>query len=430
MRNINSLRAMLADWTKAIPESEIRRLLKNKTKYYLAGGLPGNLPTEVFPKILDQLAEYYREDPQRVINEFQYGMTAGHKGLREVLAERLAKRDKITCISGKEDWEKIIISTGSQQATYLILDILVNPGDIVITPSPAYLGFVTAVVKVGGHVITAPTDKHGLIPEYVEDTIVKAEKELGKKVKLLYVVSDSDNPKGTTLPLERRKALYDIAEKYNVIILEDQAYKEMQFEEKIPPIKSLDTDNHRVIYTSSTSKEAAPLRIGYTLMPETLAVEAEKSKGYIDLCTPTITQRIAEIYYDKYIDIHLPTIVQKYKEQKKAAYNALVDTFPEGEYTNPTGGFFIWWQPNGEKAYTFDVGKFNQEVLLPNQILVVPGVAFYPPTGSSYDPETKSIVPLKIIKGGMRIGYSFLPKDLIDEGVRKLGKLLSEHVYS
>ncbi|MHA1707484.1 MAG: aminotransferase-like domain-containing protein [Candidatus Heimdallarchaeaceae archaeon] len=422
------IREILANWTKEIPESEIRRLLKNKTKYYLAGGLPGNLPTKIFPEILRELAEYYDNNEQRVVNEFQYGQTAGYPGLRRVLAERIHKKDGIDCISGGEDWEKILISTGSQQAIYITLDILLNKGDIVVTPSPAYLGFVTTVVKVGGHVVTAPTDSEGLIPEYVEDTIVKAERKFNKKVKLLYIVEDSDNPKGTTLPFKRREELFNIAEQYNVIIMADSAYKEMQFEKRIPTMKTLDKDNSRVIYTSTTSKEAAPLRIGYTLMPSDLHIEAEKSKGYLDLCTPTITQKIAQIYYEKYIDKELPLIVQKYKEQKDAAYQALIETFPEGEFTNPTGGFFIWWQPKGEKAYSFDVTKFNQEVLSPNEILVVPGAAFYPPTGHSYDPESREIEPLKIITGGMRIGYSFLSKEMIGIGVRRLGELLKENL--
>ncbi len=425
---MDPMRSILAEWTQQIPESEIRRLLKSKTKYYLAGGLPGNLPTKVFPEILRELAEYYDSDPQNVINEFQYGQTAGWPGLRKVLAERLVKKDKITTISGAQDWEQILISTGSQQAVYLALDILINPGDIVVTPSPAYLGFVTTVVKVGGHVVTAPTDSEGLIPEYVEDTIIKAEKEFGKKVKILYVVEDSDNPKGTTLSVKRREELFNIAEQHDVIVICDAAYKEMQFEQKRPTMKTLDKDNSRVIYTSTSSKEAAPLRIGYTLMPEFLHTEAEKAKGYLDLCTPTLTQRVAEIYYDKYIEEHLPPIIQKYKEQKDVAYQALLDTFPEGDFTNPTGGFFIWWQPKGEKAFTFDVNKFNQNILLPNEVLVVPGRAFYPPEGHSYDPEGRQIEPLKVIKGGMRIGYSFVSKDLIDVGVRKLGNLLKENL--
>ncbi len=425
---MDPIRTILAEWTSEVPESEIRKLLKQKTKYYLAGGLPGNLPTKIFPEILRELADYYDSDEQNVINEFQYGPTAGHPGLQKVLAERLAKRDKIPGISGEQDYEKVFISTGSQQGTYLVLDILINKGDIIITPSPAYLGFVTACVKVGGHVVTAPTDEYGLIPEYVENTIVKAEEGFGKKVKLLYVVSDSDNPKGTTLPVKRREALFNIAEQYDVMILEDQAYKEIQFEEKRKPIKSFDKDNTRVIYASTTSKEAAPIRIGYNILPDELFKEAEKAKGYIDLCTPTLTQRLAEVYYRKYIDEELPKIVQKYKEQKEITYKALVETFPEGEYTNPTGGFFIWFQAKGEKAYTFDVDKFNQEVLYPNEVLIVPGGAFYPPKGSSYDEEAREIKPLKVIKGGMRIGYSFLKKELIGEGVRRLGKLLTEHL--
>ena len=425
---MDAMREILADWTQDVPESEIRRLLKNKTKYYLAGGLPGNLPTKVFPQILRELAEYYDADEQRVINEFQYGQTAGWPGLRKVLAERLVKKDKLNCISGEEDWEKVLISTGSQQAIYLALDILINPGDIVVTPSPAYLGFVTTVVKVGGHVVTAPTDNEGLIPEYVEDTIIKAEKKFGRKVKILYVVEDSDNPKGTTLPVKRREQLFDIAERHDVIVICDAAYKEMQFEDRKLSMKTLDKDNERVIYTSTSSKEAAPLRIGYTILPDYLFTEAEKSKGYLDLCTPTLTQRVAEIYYDKHIDTELPKIVQKYKEQKDAAYNGLIETFPEGDFTNPSGGFFIWYQPKGEKAFTFDVRKFNQEVLMPNEVLVVPGAAFYPPSGHSYDPEARDIEPLKVITGGMRIGYSFVSKELIDVGVRKLGNLLKENL--
>ncbi len=425
---MDPMRNVLADWTKDVPESEIRRLLKSKTKYYLAGGLPGILPTKVFPKILQELSEYYDSNEQNVINEFQYGQTAGDPGLRKVLAERIHKNDRINCINGSEDWEKVFISTGSQQAIYISLDIVINPGDLVVTPSPAYLGFVTAVVKVGGHVVTAPTDSEGLIPDYVEDTIIKAEKEFGKKVKILYVVEDSDNPTGTTLPLKRRQQLYDIAEEHDVIVICDAAYKEMQFGDKIPSMKTFDKENNRVIYASTTSKEAAPLRIGYTLMPDILFAEAEKAKGYLDLCTPTLTQRVAEIYYRKYINQYLPKIVKEYKENKDIAYKALLDTFPEGDFANPTGGFFIWWQPKGEKAFTFDVANFNDKVLLPNEVLVVPGKAFYPPKGHSYDPEAREIEPLKVIRGGMRIGYSFVSKELIDEGVRRLGKLLSEQI--
>ena len=230
---MDPMRNVLADWTKAIPESEIRRLLKSKTKYYLAGGLPGVLPTKVFPKILQELAEYYDKDEKNVINEFQYGQTAGYPGLRKVLAERIHNNDGINCINGESAWEKIFITTGSQQSIYIALDIAINPGDLVVTPSPAYLGFVTSVVKVGGHVVTAPTDTEGLIPDYVEDTIIKAEREFGKKVKILYVVEDSDNPKGTTLSFKRREQLYNIAEQHDVIVICDSAYKEMQFEEKI-----------------------------------------------------------------------------------------------------------------------------------------------------------------------------------------------------
>ncbi|MCD6349076.1 MAG: aminotransferase class I/II-fold pyridoxal phosphate-dependent enzyme, partial [Candidatus Korarchaeota archaeon] len=205
----------LALWTKLIPESEIRRLLKYKVKYYFAGGKPGVLPLGAFPMILSTLALEELEDifsgrEVDVIEDYNYGPTAGLPEVRKVMAGIMRERDGIN-LDPEEGWKEVVITTGSQQAIHLLLDVLLNPDDLVIVPAPVYLGFVNVVTKFRGQVIAVPGDKQGMIPEYVDKAIEKAISKFGRKPKLIYVVADSDNPSGTTMPESRRRALLDVA---------------------------------------------------------------------------------------------------------------------------------------------------------------------------------------------------------------------------
>jgi 2-aminoadipate transaminase len=171
---------------------------------------------------------------------------------------------------------------------------LIDPGDVIITPSPAYLGFLVPAVKLGARIITIPTDLDGIIPEDVEHAVEVSKEKFGKVPDIIYVVPDSDNPKGTTLPMKRRQALFDIAEVDDILLVEDSAYAEIQFKKKIKPIKSLDKENNRVAYLGSSSKEAAVLRVGYSVLPPNVRDQVLKDKGYLDLCTTTLVQRILD----------------------------------------------------------------------------------------------------------------------------------------
>ncbi|MHA1595146.1 MAG: aminotransferase-like domain-containing protein, partial [Candidatus Baldrarchaeia archaeon] len=432
MRHIKPVRYDFAAWTHLIPESEIRRLLKFQVPYYFAGGKPGVLPLEIFAKILidlgtGQLVKIARGQGGEVIDEYNYGPTAGIRSFREVLAERLIRKDNIPL--GSDGWEKVIITSGSQQALYGVLDVLIDPGDAVITPSPAYLGFLGPAVKLGANVICVPTDQDGIIPEFVEEAIEKAVKSeiFRKPPEVLYVVADSDNPKGTTLPTKRRQQLFDIAERWNIVIIEDAAYREIQFEEeKRPAIKSFDKDNEWVVYVRSTSKEAAPFRIGYTVLPDAIREQLEKAKGYLDLCSSVLVQKILEIYYKNYIDDFLKKAVPIYKRRCKAMRETIDETFPEGERTNPTGGFFIWW----ESKKPFDAKKFLVEVAAPNGVVYVPGAAFYPIRGYQYNPDTKDFEKIVPKTNTMRLSYSYNTEDDIRIGIAKLGELLTEYLSS
>ena len=341
-----------ATWTSFIEESQIRALLKYRVKYYFAGGKPGIIPTDVFAKILSELGEKYAADPAMALDDLNYGPTGGQSWFLKTLAKRLNDVRGIP-IDCESQWECVSITNGSQQALYALLDTLIDPGDVIITPSPAYLGFLVPAVKLGARVLTVPTDLDGIIPEYVERAIHIAKIKFGKTPDLLYVVPDSDNPKGTTLPMSRRRALFDICENHNILLLEDSAYAEIQFKDNPKPIKTLDKENTRVAYLGTSSKEAAVLRVGYSVMPDMVREQVLKDKGYLDLCTTTLVQRILDIYYREHIDDAMKKSIPLYKKRYEAMAKAIDSSFPAGERTDPTGGFFIWWE---SEDTSFDSG--------------------------------------------------------------------------
>ncbi|MHA2295593.1 MAG: aminotransferase-like domain-containing protein [Candidatus Hodarchaeales archaeon] len=418
----------MAKWTNEIPESEIRRLLRFQGRYYFAGGKPGSIPIEVFTKIMREVADDHdkkwrsgdNKNQFEVLDDYNYGETAGKKYLKEVLARRLKEKEKIDVAP-----EDVIITSGSQQAIYSLLDCTINPGDMIIAPRPAYLGFLGPAVKLGAEIVTVPTDLDGIVPEMLEDSIEQCIREYHRVPKIIYVVGYSDNPKGTTLPEKRKKAIFDIAEKYNCLIVDDEAYKYIQYDEEnsIRPIKRYDDDNTRVAYLSTTSKEAAVFRLGYSVVPEPLKVQMLKSKGYLDLCTSALLQRIATIYYEKYIDDALKVTLADYKIKRDTMVKGIEEHFPEGDFTRPTGGFFIWWEAADK---SFKSKDFLEKHVMKEDILYVPGRAFHPVKGLAYNDG--KIVPNIIETNGMRICYSFTDTEIIADGIEKLGNILSAHM--
>ena len=413
-----------ATWTQLVPESEIRRLLRFKVRYYFAGGKPGVLATEALSHTLVEFGKYCLQlieegERHKVIDLFNYCPTEGLKELRETLAHLLKERDGL-CV----DWEDVLITTGSQQAIYAILDVLLNPEDVVLIPRPAYLGFVNTALKFRAKLVTVPMTEHGIDPEHVKRAIRLSVKKFDKKPDLIYVIPDSDNPSGTTMPLKRREELFEVANDEGIVIVEDSAYREIQFcDERIPPIKSFDDDNSIVAYLRSSSKEAAVFRIGYSVLPAELRSEVIKSKGYIDLNTPVITQMLAKLYYQKYFSRHIEEIREGYKERCYVMKRAIDEFFPDGNRTDPKGGFFIWW--NASDA-NFDSKKFLEEVALKNDVVYVPGEAFYPRVGYAYCPDKDTIEVMKPETHGMRLGYSYLCPEDISEGIKRLGLLLAK----
>ena len=413
-----------ATWTTFIAESQIRALLKYKVKYYFAGGKPGIIPTDVFANIMGDLSAKYKKQPRLALEDLNYGPTGGESWFLRTLAKRLHDVRDIP-IDPQTQWNHVSITNGSQQAIYALLDTMIDPGDVIITPSPAYLGFLSPAEKLGGRVITIPTDLDGIIPEEVEHAVEVSKKKFGKCPDIIYVVPDSDNPKGTTLPMKRRQALFDIAEANDILLIEDSAYAEIQFKKTPKAIKTLDKDNCRVAYLGTSSKEAAVLRVGYSVLPSDVREQVLKDKGYLDLCTTTLVQRILDEYYKKYIDDAMRASIPQYKIRYEAMAKAIDASFPPGVRTDPTGGFFIWWQSEDKK---FDAREFMERVAIPNDLLYVPGTPFYPQNGHRLTKDNKDIRPSLPEHNTMRLGFSYAPPDIIAEGIERLGKLLSKEL--
>jgi len=211
---------------------------------------------------------------------------------------------------------------------------------------------------------------------------------------------------------------------HNILLLEDAAYAEIQFKKNTPPaIKTLDKDNTRVAYLGTTSKEAAVLRVGYSVLPPIVQEHVLKDKGYLDLCTATLVQRILNVYYENHIDEAMRVGIPLYKERYEAMAKAMDASFPAGERTDPTGGFFIWWQSENTD---FNSGEFMMKTAIPNEIIFVPGSPFYPITGFSLTEDGSDLIDSKPVPNTMRIGFSYANKEIIAEGVEKLGKLLTK----
>jgi len=414
-----------AKWTYEVKESEIRRLLKYQVKYYFGGGLPGALPLTVHSTILRDMGLRFLEQIDQgknneVLMTYNYGTTPGDDDLRKILMKRLIERQHLPFEVA--DYTKMQITQGAQQAIFCVMDALINPGDVVLVPSPTYLGFVNVAKKFGAIIVGVPTDQGGLIVEQVQKAIQVSKTQFHKKPKFIYVIATSDNPKGTTMSVKRRKELFDLAVAEDIYLFEDDAYKEIQFGKSYLPIKSFDIDNDRVLYTASTSKEAGVFRLGYSIFPESIQVEVEKSKGNIDLCTPTLIQKLVAEYYKGPVQDYLTESVAIYEKRKEMMIKEIDETFPGGTRNDPTGGFFIWWEADSRD---FDAGWFNEKIAIPNDVLYVPGKPFYPPYElTSAGTIQRSEEPTN----GMRLSYSKVTEKTIEEGIPRLGKLLADHI--
>lgn len=399
--------------------SVIRELLKLTEQpdiISFAGGLPA---PEVFP------VERFTEATSRVLSEhgpqaLQYSTTEGYRPLREYLVEKMSKYG----INARP--ENILITNGAQQALDVIGKVLLDPGDIILTEQPTYLGALQAWRAYQADYVTVPIDDDGIC---LDERFIEA---LRAGPKLMYILPNFQNPAGVTLSLERRQKLVQIANQYGIPIIEDDPYGELRYEgEHLPPLVALDaayeakhepggngngfSENGRfhqggVIYLGTFSKTLAPgLRLGWIMAPEPVVKMCVMAKQGMDLHTSTFAQMVAyDVAKDGYLDQHKRLIRQVYKERRDVMLAAMDAYFPpEVTWTRPAGGLFLW--------ATFPEWLDAADVLktaIEHKVAFVPGAAFHPNAADGVGHNT------------CRINFSNANTEQIEIGIERLGRVL------
>ncbi|MCP4136506.1 MAG: PLP-dependent aminotransferase family protein [bacterium] len=392
---------MFSDRVKDVKASEIREILKLATIEGLisfAGGLPA---PELFPieemkkvscKVLDEMGQ----------EALQYSPTEGYDPLREKIADRM----KPIGINVSKD--EILITSGSQQGLDFSGKIFINPGDVVLCESPSYLGAINAFQSYEAKFKEIETDENGMVMDDLEKALSET-----KNVKMIYVIPDFQNPSGRTWNLERRHKLIELANKFNIPVVEDNPYGDLVFEgERMPSIKSMDTKG-LVIFLGTFSKTFCPgLRIGWVCADPQIINKYIMVKQSADLQSNSMSQRELDTYMEMYnLDKHVEKIKVVYKKRRDLMMESMEKYFPkEVKYTYPRGGLFTWV----EVPDFIDTKKLMVKAL-EKKVAFVPGASFFPNGG---------------VNNAMRVNYSTMPEDKIVEGIKRLGELLKEEINS
>ncbi len=384
--------------------SEIRELLKlidSPEIISLAGGMPDD---RFFPidRVVEASTYALREYGKKAL---QYGSTEGIKKLRVLLLDRMEREG----VRGVE-LDNIIISTASQQGLSLVSQIFVNPGDTVIVEEPSYLGAIQACAIMQAKFCTIALDQDGMKMDILEEKLQELQKE-NIRPKFVYTCPNFHNPAGVTMTLERRKQLIDLADKYNLLIVEDDPYGEIRFEgESIPSLLALGGKD-RVIALRTFSKISFPgLRLGWIVAREDIMNKIVIAKQAADLCSPALTQYIAYEFISRgWMDEYLTVVRKEYPKKKNAMIAALEQYFPNGSsWTDPQGGLFVWVKTPDD----IDTAAIFREAIAAKVAYVV-GIAFYPHRDDN---------------GHMRLNFSAVDPEHITEGVHRLGDLLKTKI--
>jgi 2-aminoadipate transaminase len=418
--------------------SAIRELLKlteSPDVISFGGGMPA---PEVFP------VEAFRAAADRVLSKqgtkaLQYSTTEGYRPLREWIVAQMTRY-------GIESApENVLITSGSQQALDLLGMLMINPGDLILTERPTYLGALQAWRAYQAEFVAVPTDDEGLQVDLLEEALCAGPK-------FMYILPNFQNPGGVTLSLERRHRLIEIADRYGVPIIEDDPYGELRYEgDHLTPLVVIDAERLKrrahpaangpqyyddrvpsngngraymrgnVIYLSTFSKTLAPgLRLAWIVAPVEVIQRCIVAKQGLDLHTATLNQMIAHeiltgdganefLPGHDFLSGHVRLIRSVYRERRDAMLTAMERFFPEGvQWTHPAGGLFLWVTlPD-----YLDSTALLKEAL-EHKVAYVPGTAFYPDGGGH---------------NTMRLNFSFCDPARIETGIRRLGEVFSRAI--
>lgn len=360
----------------------------------------GNPSAETFPlQALQGIANqlFGRQD---AASFFQYGVSEGYAPLREFLKSRMEGKHG----TGTAE-DELMITGGGQQAIDLFTRIMVSPGESIVVEEPTFMGALGTFRACGANLCPVPMESDGMDLGVLEQVL-----KTQKNVKFIYVITTFQNPTGFTTSWEKRRAIYALAQKYDVMILEDNPYFELRYSgENVPPLKSLDQEG-RVLFAGSLSKILSPgLRLGFAHANKQLIGQMTKLKQASDVHSNLFFQVVAAEYFNRYdLDEHIAACCALYRQKRDLMLEQLEKHLPkEVTFSRPDGGLFVWVQlPQGQD------GSKLAALAAQNKVAVVPGVAFLADGGKG--------------SPGFRLNYSTPTSEQIIQGTSTLGQCVRQ----
>jgi 2-aminoadipate transaminase len=421
---------------RRMSRSIIRELLKLANKpdiISFAGGLPN---PQTFPSAdLKEICTTAFEDAPQVT--LQYSATEGLSSLRDLLVDLVGRYGLVI---GREE---LIVTTASQQSLDLVGKIFIDRGDLVVVEQPSYLGAISAFKSYGVRFLPIEMDEQGLRTDLLHNRLRELKTEAGSGIeyyqnmpKIIYTIPDFQNPSGITMSLQRREELLNIAEEFDLIIVEDVPYKWLRYSgEDLPLIGALEVQRRagsasgagaeaaaagapttdpipptrRVINLFTFSKILSPgFRLGWICADSVVIDKLVQAKQATDLCTSALTQRIAAEFLRRgLLEARIQANIGLYRGKLQCMLNAL-DEFmprvPDLRWVVPEGGMFLWITlPEG-----MDADEMFKDAIERNVAYVV-GSAFHPAGGGH---------------NTMRLNFSYCSDEQIREGIRRLAGLV------
>ncbi len=387
--------ASFSSSARSMRSSEIRRLMKlaaDPSVISFAGGMPNS---DLFP--VQAIDEIYASLPLAAKQAgFQYGPTSGFPPLLESLREYLRGRGLPMEGNG------LLVTTGAQQALNLLAKVFVDPGDRIITESPSFIGALAAYKSYGAELHGVPMDTDGMLLDRLTETL---DRYAGERLKMLYLCPCFHNPAGTVYSLERKRQLLDTLRGRDIVLIEDDPYSELYFDESdkelTQPMKAMGDEPAPIAYVGTFAKILGPgMRLGWLLAPEQIVEKVELAKQSMDACSSTFTQVLAHAYLSQgRLPDYLTGVRAAYKRRARIMLDTLETHMPKGvEWTRPRGGFYIW-VTLPESADASDVFATSIEK----------GAAFV--IGSAFDPEGTR-------NNCLRLAFSHTPEERIAEGTK------------
>lgn len=388
-----------SDKISSLQPSAIREILKATADPAIIPLAAGNPAPDAFPvdEVREITADILATHP---IDALQYGVSEGYQPLREKMAQWMKERENINASA-----DEVLIVSGATQIMDLVTKVLCNEGDTVICEEPSFIGSLNCFRSYGCKLKGVPVEADGMNMEALEEAL-----KTTPNAKFIYTIPNFQNPSGTTMSLEKRRKMYELAKKYGVIILEDNPYGELRVAgTAVPTLKSMDTEDI-VVYAGSFSKILSPgLRVAYCIAPKPILAKMTVGKQASDVHTAMLNQLIVYEWLTKYdVAKHIEKIRNIYRKKLDLICNCIdkeLGSFVE--YVRPEGGLFVWCKLPDD-VDMLDFCKRGVE----KKVAVVPGNAFL----------TDDTVECHYI----RLNFSTPSDEAIKEGLARLGQVAAD----